>query len=310
MLDRSGETSAPVICPACSGQEFGRRDVMPRVVVSTCGGCGLLISELEPPESAQSEFSRVDADAYNRSVGVVRQLQAKEATSLVRRYHPGAKDWLDIGCGFGHLLQEAQRVGYQVAGNEPDVRACSRARQVLGEDLIHLGVMSDGLIPDGSVDVVSMMDVLEHLPAGELSPFAEMIGRKLRSDGTWVIKVPSTDGLYFTLGHQLVRVMPSLASAIIERLWQLEYEFPHTVYFNERSLRTYLENHGFEPVAFRYLSEVPTGTVKSRFLMDDSISRPAAYVLAAGAHVVNLAERLRGSSDALLVLARRRPADQ
>lgn len=273
-----------------------------------CSGCGLVMSDIQPADSIQSEFARVDADAYDQSIGLVRQQQAKQAISLVRSHLGDPRGlWLDIGCSFGYLLREAQQAGYEVLGMEPDETACSRARELVGHERVHHGLLSEDLVSDGSVDVVSTMDVLEHIPTQDLMGFALLVKRKLRSGGVWLIKVPTTDGIYFRAAHLLARVLPSLVSGVIARLWQSEYEFPHTVYFNEGSLGAYLRRHGFEMLERQYLEEIPVGTVRDRIAMDDSISKRSAYALALGAYAVNSMDRLRGTSDALLAMAQPRP---
>ena len=293
-------------CPACLGERFHERELTARISTTTCADCGLVMSDIEPPEVAQSEFARVEPEAYLRSVGRVRQVQATRALELAARHGSGAnRTWLDIGCSFGYLLREAQRRGYEVLGTEPDEAACDQARQLLGEDHVHHGLMTDDVVGDETVDVVSMMDVLEHIPAPQLGDFAHMVHRKLRTEGLWLVKVPSTDGLYYKAAHQLTRAVPTLVKGVLERLWQSEYEFPHTVYFNERSLRLLLCRNGFEVVDVEYLEEMPASTVMDRLAMDDSISKRSAYAFWLSAHGVNLVERLRGRSDALLVVARR-----
>jgi hypothetical protein len=139
--------------------------------------------------------------------------------------------------------------------------------------VVQRGFITDETQPDGSANVISMLDVLEHIPAHDLSNFAALINRKLRPSGLWVIKVPSTDGLYFTLAHKLLPVMKPLIAGIIKRLWQAEYEYPHTVYFNARTIRSYLENHAFSVLTLRYLEDVPNSTVTNRLLMDNTISK-------------------------------------
>jgi hypothetical protein len=91
----------------------------------------------------------------------------------------------------------------------------------------------------------------------------------------------------------------------MHRLWQTDYEFPHTVYFDRRSLQGWLHHHGFTLVDFRYLPEVPTRTIIDRLTHDGDISRRQAYALVPAVYLINAVEWLRRRSDALVVLARR-----
>lgn len=293
------------VCAACFGNDFRENDLIPEVVIKECLTCGLLASNVKRAGPALEEFARVNKDLYHRAVSNVRRQQASKAISLVQK-HDGRKGlWLDIGCSFGYLLEQARHSGFSVFGVEPDAEASQHARKLIGEECVHHGTMSDEITLDASADVISMMDVLEHIPADRLPAFADMIHKKLRPKGLWLIKVPSTEGLYFNVAHRLLKFGRPLLSNTIKRLWQSEYEFPHTVYFNRRTLERYLQNHGFEVVDFTYLADVPNRTVIDRLLMDNTIPRWQAYFAAPVFYLINLIEKCRGKSDALLMLARR-----
>jgi 2-polyprenyl-3-methyl-5-hydroxy-6-metoxy-1,4-benzoquinol methylase len=150
-----------------------------------------------------------------------------------------------------------------------------------------------------SADVVLSLDVLEHLE--DMPSFAQLVKRKTR--GLWVIKVPSSDGSFFRIAHAL-----RIRSAV-ERLWQSRYEHPHRVYFNESALRAFLENHGFDILAIRYLQEMPAHTAIARLTLDGGTPRWKARLAVAAISIINLADRLRGRSDALLVIAKPRATE-
>ncbi|HYO79597.1 MAG TPA: hypothetical protein VE010_24235, partial [Thermoanaerobaculia bacterium] len=92
----------------------------------------------------------------------------------------------------------------------------------------------------------------------------------------------------------------------VRRLWQSEYEHPHTVYFDEATLTRFLAKNGFEVLAKRYLDEVPNGTVIDRLTLDGRMPRWKAVLAVPLFFLINAVERLRGKSDALLVIARER----
>ena len=80
----------------------------------------------------------------------------------------------------------------------------------------------------------------------------------------------------------------------------------HTVYFDLSTLTRFLTGNGFDVVASRYLDEVPAGTVADWLTLDGRMSRWTARVAVPLFFAINLIERMRGKSDALLVLARPR----
>jgi len=292
-----------VKCPVCHNRQFSSKELTPEIKIKTCSQCGFLLSDIQRIEPTAPEFSRINDESYQRSIGKVRQHQAREILHCVRQYAKEGGDWLDVGCSFGYLLFEAKQSGFNVFGVEPDEKAVRHARALVGDDVVRHGMMRDEIRADNSADIVSMLDVFEHIPADALSDFAGMIHRKLRPNGLWVIKVPSTEGFYFSLAHRLLPFGGASVSGVIKRLWQSEYEYPHAVYFNQGTLRRFLENEGYEVLASRYLAEVPNSTVMDRLLMDNTIGRWQAMLIAPAFYLINFIEKLRGKSDALLVVA-------
>lgn len=251
-----------------------------------CTGCGLYLGVFTEP--TETSYATINPKAYLDSIGLVRQTQSESIVSFVRLHHAGG-DWLDVGCGYGYAVEAARAAGYSARGIEPNVVAAEIARE-RGVEVTH-GVLSDDTPP---ADVVSTLDVLEHLE--DINSFAQLVKRKTR--GLWVIKVPSSEGLFFRIAHTL-RI-----SSAVERLWQSRYEHPHLVYFSESSLRTFLEKHGFDIVATRYLEEIPTRTVVARLTLDGATSRWKAWLAVPVISVINFVERLRARSDALLMIAK------
>jgi SAM-dependent methyltransferase len=292
-------------CVACGARSYRRDRLLPDLVIHTCRCCGLILSSIARRADVVPEFALVDEAAYVRAVGLVRRRQAREILSVLRR-HVTRGRLLDVGCSFGFFLLEARREGFEVAGIEPDPLAFERASEVLGPADVRLGLFSRETADAKSADTISTLDVLEHIEPAELDGFAELVGETLRSSGLWVIKVPSTEGLYYRLSHLLRRFWPRLGARFIERLWQTRYEYPHLVYFDLRTLSLWLGRHDFEIVEHRFVQEVPTGTVVDRLTTDGGIGRAGAYLLAPVIVVVNVIERFRRRSDSLVVLARRR----
>jgi len=251
------------------------------------------------------QYANVDLRAYLTSVGALRDEQSSDILSFVRPYVPAGARVLDVGCGFGSFLIRAREAGYAVAGVEPDAHACEGACKVLGAGVVRHGTLQQVVPAPGSADVVATLDVLEHVVPDEHATFARLMATVLAPGGLWVLKVPSTEGLYYRLSAMLARVAPGIGATFMRRLWQTEYEFPHAVYFDRSSLECWLRRHGFSPVDFRYLPEVPTRTLIDRLTHDGDISRVRAYALAPAVYVINAVEWLRRRSDALVVLARR-----
>jgi 2-polyprenyl-3-methyl-5-hydroxy-6-metoxy-1,4-benzoquinol methylase len=292
-------------CPGCGTVRFARRRVAEGLFTFTCASCGLILSSMSRRKPKLGQYANVDLRAYLSSVGALREEQSSAILSFLRPHARHGARVLDIGCGFGSFLIRARAAGYSVAGIEPDADACAGARKVLGDSAIEQGTLHDVRPPAGSADVVTTLDVLEHVPVADQASFASLTTTVLSPGGLWLIKVPSTEGLYYKLSALMARVVPPVGATYMRRLWQTDYEFPHTVYFNHRSLETWLARHGFSLVAARYLPEVPTRTIIDRLTHDGDIGRAQAYAMAPAVCFINGVEWIRGRSDALVVLARR-----
>jgi SAM-dependent methyltransferase len=69
---------------------------------------------------------------------------------------------LDVGCAAGFALTALRARGYDVHGVELSAEMAALARRRLGADLIHCGVLEEGLF-GGKFDVITMFDVVEHI---------------------------------------------------------------------------------------------------------------------------------------------------
>jgi SAM-dependent methyltransferase len=304
-IERPG-SATPAGCPACRGRRLTARRILPDLTTHRCASCGLIVGEIERVGPAIPEFALVEQEAYLRSVGASRTRQAAQILRHLIRHVPHGVSILDIGCSFGFFLQEARRAGFDVRGVEPDPQAYGYASRVLGEGVVHLGVLDGDTATPRSADVVATLDVIEHLPLEEHDTFAERITSVLRPGGVWVIKVPSTEGLYYKLSDLMVRAYPPVGASLMRRLWQTRYEYPHLMYFSLESLSAWLERFGFDVISHRYLPEIPTGTIVDRLTTDGDIGKAKAYLAAPAVMSVTLIDRFRGRSDALVVYARPR----
>jgi SAM-dependent methyltransferase len=293
-------------CPACGGTVFTDRRVLPELATRTCSSCGLILSAIARSGPAVPEFALVDQSGYVRSVGASRRRQATEILAWLIRHVPRGTTVLDVGCSFGFFLEAAREAGFQIRGIEPDAQAHSYAEALLGEGIVRRGTLDADTAAPASADVVATLDVIEHIPPNDHPVFAGVIRSVLRPDGVWVIKVPSTEGLYYRMSDLLVRLYPRAGASLVRRLWQTRYEYPHVVYFSLNSLSAWLDRFGFDVVGSRYLPEVPAGTIIDRLTTDGDIGRAKAYLAAPAVLGVTLIDSIRRKSDALVVVAQPR----
>lgn len=138
-----------------------------------------------------------------------------------------ARRSLDIGSSSGEFVYLMHTLGFQAKGIEPHAGYASYARHMLGIEVNNV-TLQQGLASEaaGSLDLISMFHVLEHLP--EPVSALRTIGEKLKPAGLLYIEVPNA-----------------------LRLCSPHYMFfrANTLYFTGKTLRNLLETAGFKIVA-------------------------------------------------------------
>ena len=107
--------------------------------------------------------------------------------TLLRYRLPPART-LDVGCGHGALVMLLSRAGYDAKGLELSPWVVDFARRTFGVPVL-LGPLEAQSLKPGSLDVITMMDVLEHL----VDPRATVgvAFSALREDGILMIQTPA-----------------------------------------------------------------------------------------------------------------------
>lgn len=147
---------------------------------------------------------------------------------------------LDVGTGRGEMLAVAVELGatraigveYAAAGALLAARTLA-ARQV-GDRAHVLQADARALpLPDGSVDMVSMLDVIEHLSPVELDAALAEIHRVLRPGGLLVGHTFPTATIYDVTYRLLRRAWPRARS------WPADprVEYEHLMHVNEQTVR-------------------------------------------------------------------------
>jgi SAM-dependent methyltransferase len=137
------------------------------------------------------------------------------------RYLAGATALLDLGCGWGHFVNQVDVPKRYAIDLNPD------ARQHLdpGVELIGTDAAQPWPLPDGALDLVFTSNFLEHLPDRDaISAALAEAARCLRPGGRLVCLGPN------------IRYMPGA-------YWDF---FDHLVPLSDRSLVEAVQVHGFE----------------------------------------------------------------
>jgi SAM-dependent methyltransferase len=148
---------------------------------------------------------------------------------------------LDVGAGPGFLVGVAARRGWTASGVDLNPWAAEHARRELGVDVQH-GTL-DGLeLASGSLDAVTLMDVVEHVPDPD-ALLAE-VGRVVRPGGTVALLTPDAG---------------APMSRLAGRRWP-EVQMPgeHPVLFSRWGLASALARHGLASVGWHSIGKRAT----------------------------------------------------
>lgn len=112
-----------------------------------------------------------------------------------------AAPWLDIGCGRGEWLALVSAAGYTIHGIDANPIAVDRCRsRGLCVETTDAFEYLRGR-PDGSLGLVSIFHVVEHIPVGSLLEILSLVFQKLSAGGMIAIETPNPANLLMGSHH-------------------------------------------------------------------------------------------------------------
>lgn len=141
----------------CTTSALGRHDD-----ILECGRCGLLSSRPSiTPQEILEGYENVVDEEYLAEEAERRELFGW-MIDRIGRHAVGGKRLFEVGANVGLFLSVAAERGWDATGIEPSSWAVSQGRDRFGVGL-RQGTVEDLELDPGSVDVLAMFDVLEHL---------------------------------------------------------------------------------------------------------------------------------------------------
>lgn len=169
----------------------------------------------------------------------IRELTAAMRLATLERLGIRTGRFLDVGAAGGYLVECATRAGFDARGVEISEHAVAVASRVV-PGKVHQGTLETLDLDPGSLDVVTLFDVLEHLPDPEAA-LARLAGW-LAPGGFIAVTTPDVD---------------SLSARLMAGAWP-HYKEEHLFYPSRRGLKMLLDATGFdvthEERARKYLS--------------------------------------------------------
>jgi 2-polyprenyl-3-methyl-5-hydroxy-6-metoxy-1,4-benzoquinol methylase len=234
-------------CPAC-----GSRETKPGVVVRDhpflrCRRCSTLFLATPPAPGALTELYLDERYFLNPAFGeperggyhgykdylADRQHIEEKFTGVLERLERvvGIGRLLDVGAGPGFLLSAARARGWDAVGVDPNEWAVRAARDDLGVE-VRLGSLEEQDFAPGSFDAITLMDVIEHVPAGGV--LLGIVNNLLRPKGVAAMLTPDAG---------------SKVSRLLGKRWPEVQRVPeHLVLYSADGLTRLLRAQGFEVV--------------------------------------------------------------
>jgi SAM-dependent methyltransferase len=192
------------------------------------------------PQPSDEELAKIYTGEYflgheseegRRNASELKRATARQYLAELMRYNgtPSGR-LLEVGCGEGDFLCEAEAAGYEVLGVEYSSAACATANDRLKHGRVEQGELADAKLPDSHFDVCVLNDVIEHVR--DPIAFLQEIRRVLRPGGALFIATPCLD---------------SWSARVMKERW-MEWKPEHLTYFNRDNIQTALLKAGFRDV--------------------------------------------------------------
>ena len=227
-------------CPVCSGTEFTNYLIckdhsisQENFAIVKCNNCSLLFTTPRPsPKNLSRYYESQDyishqdkaTNPINWVYKLARFFTLRSKVKLIERYQ-SASQLLDVGCGTGHFLKQAQKNNWQVTGVEPG----NDARKIAG-NLLRDRVFSSLDDLDGKTfNIITLWHVLEHVT--DLNTYLRTLKKMLAKSGTIIVAVPnhkSYDAMHY------------------KQHWAA-YDVPrHLYHFDQSTLSQLFKNHNLK----------------------------------------------------------------
>ncbi len=198
-----------VPCPLCGSAGGAERYAVSDLLYAVpgrfryvaCDRCGML--RLTPRPTAESIDAAypagyepyrkaIEDQTINPAVRWLRHRQLRTRCDQVTRLATAGK-LLDVGCSTGLFLNEMRRYGqWELYGVEPSAEAARYARERFGLD-VRQGRLEDAAFGDVRFDIITLWDVLEHLPDPGAS--VERLRDLLAPAGRLILSAPNLDSI-------------------------------------------------------------------------------------------------------------------
>ena len=218
--------------------------------ISRCQNCSLIYVNRIP----QIADGKVIGEYY---AGTSEEIEASKLryrkvsqflTEHINRLRPAKGNLLDVGCGYGFFLLEAQKNGWHVFGTELSHIAVNYAREKQNLPDVFFSDLSDIEFSVDKFDAINLTNVLEHVPSP--TQILENCYRRMEIGGILLIRVPNMD--FHNLKERFTSILKFAGLAKDGELNYLASPPPlHLIGYTSRTIRKYFSKAGFETIEIK-----------------------------------------------------------
>ena len=212
-----------------------------------CRDCDLVYVGMRPDAEAlyrlyeQSYFQNNDSGVvgytdYIRDEFNIRKTAQRRARHIEQYIQPGKM--IDVGCAMGFFIDEMAKRGWQVEGLDVSKFATQYVQQHFGH-VASNGSFTDVALAEGAYDLVTMFDVIEHVP--DPQAYMRRAAQILRMGGVYELATPDVH---------------SYPARLTGKRW-IGYKLSeeHIYYFSVQTLTQMLDAAGFDVVNVRHIGK-------------------------------------------------------
>lgn len=219
-------------CVVCQSKDFAHLFKVGQFENFSCKSCQL---QFLNPQPSNERLREIYSEHYflpvdSAETDYLKRQTAKMYMDVLKKSVPElpGKQLLEIGCGKGNFLLEAQACGMDISGIEFSQFSVDEANEKLKGKFVSAGEIYDFNFGDRRFDVIVASDVIEHVRNPAL--FVEHVVKVLKPGGVFYCTTPS---------------LTSWSAKLMGKNW-VEYKEEHLYYFAPDSIFRLFKNAGFK----------------------------------------------------------------
>jgi 2-polyprenyl-3-methyl-5-hydroxy-6-metoxy-1,4-benzoquinol methylase len=182
-------------------------------------------------------YNKINSEYYSLNQNIEDKLENENIRNVdfLLKYKTKGKV-LEIGCGYGFLLKEFQRKGFEVYGLEPSPHASNYAAGTLKLP-IYNGFLTNDVFEKESFDCIVLFDVFEHIY--DIDELMKSINFLLKPGGSLLIGTGNIESSY---------------AKIAGKQWWYLSSWEHISFFSEKSIKYLLNKFDYKNIIIKNVS--------------------------------------------------------